>query len=165
MKKQIIISGIIAFIAGVCFAQNTDSISVIDHIAILQNPDSVVVSFYLITDKETSFYSDDNIGSIRFHKSAVLSSKEYVTLSKYLLSVKSYHDRYAVLNHNDINIKYYKNGIICNDIYISSITRNITVHAQQMILKKQITERFEKHLTNLLRKKKIWNKENSFEKF
>jgi hypothetical protein len=172
MKKSVIILIFFAWTINNAVAQETDTIFVIDNIndiTLLQEPDSIVVSFYLIKDKETSSYlDDDSVGAIRFFKSAVLLSKECVRLSKYLFFEKSYQDQYAVLNHNDINIKYYKNGIIYNDIYISSITRNITINSignnsQQIIFKKQITKRFEKHLSNLLRKKKIWNNTNGFD--
>lgn len=174
-NMKLLFIGIFTFLLSPLLAQTNDRDSIITiyqikNIELLNEPDSVFLSFYSIVEKETSELFDDtstNQGSFSFYKKSKLSQHEYGNLYNYLTRKDSYQDQYALLNHDNINIRLYKDGSIYQDIYLSSITRNITInsysiHSQQLILKKQITKKFERYITKLLKQKKLWTKNDCF---
>ena len=93
---------------------------------------------------------------------AELSKSEIKKLHRLLLSEKTFTDNIALLSHSDIILSYYKNDtatVFCN---ISSQTRKFTLVNGERYFVKRITPAFEKYLTALLRKKKLWSKKEGF---
>lgn len=167
--------GILTLLLFPLLAQTSDGDSIItvykiEDVAFINEPDSIFLSFYSIFEKDTSSPFDDASaiqGTFSFYKSIKLSKYEYEKLYNHLTRKDSYQERYALLNHNNINIRLYKNGLVYHDIYISSITRNVTINStsadsRQLLFQKQITKRFEKYLTKLLRQNKLWTKNDNF---
>jgi len=126
--------------------------------------DSVIVTYRMDFDLETSSEFDDKSSFKSMGKKGSLSKKEIRKLNNYLLSSKSYSNRVAGLVHRDIIFTYFKNNSDIIVVNVSSITRNITLIKDSDIIQNAITPQFEKYITHLLRQKKIWSKEKSFDK-
>lgn len=130
-----------------------------------QKVDSVVISYEVSYDKETSSEFEDASNHPSFKKSRKLNQKEIDTLRKYLLSRSSYSNEVSGLSYSDIFIYYYRNGSVEKLITISSISRNINFIRNDNFVQKSISIAFEEYLTNLLRKKGIWAKAETFYQF
>lgn len=143
---------------------NVDSNN-INNFYLSQNVDSVVISYQVSYDKETSHQFEDASSHPSFKKSKKLNKKEIDTLTKYLLSKTSYTDIVSGLSHSDIYIYYYRNNSIEKTITISSISRNINFIRNDNFVQKSISTTFQDYLTNLLHKKGIWTKAKTFYEF
>ncbi len=148
-----------------------DSLVIVDNIAgmsLINNPDSATITYYHVFDKETSLdVETERAPSLpNFSRSSRLSGKEYKQLYRHLKSKGTYRNAYVLLGHADINIRCYKDGQIVTDIYLSSLTSNITIYVETerapFLLKKQITSATKSYLTKVLRKHGLWSKEMKF---
>lgn len=137
----------------------------INEFDLYQKVDSVVISYEVSYDKETSSEFEDASNHPSFKKSRKLNQKEIDTLRKYLLSRSSYSNEVSGLSYSDIFIYYYRNNSVEKLIIISSITRNINFIRNDNFVQKSISKTFENYLTNLLRKKGLWTKEKTFYEF
>lgn len=124
--------------------------------------DSITVIYRIEFDKETSSEFDDVFTFQSTERKDILSKKEIKKLNNYIFSEKSYTNSVAGLSHSDIIFTYFKNNSVIMSINISSITRNISIIKGSDIVLNGISPQFEKYITQLLRKKKIWPKKKSF---
>jgi hypothetical protein len=86
-------------------------------------------------------------------------------LNKLLKDSTSYSDELSGLGDRDISFFYYKSDSVALSILVSSITRDISIIDDKNIIQNRISDRFEKYLDKLLRKKDIWNKNQKFTEF
>lgn len=166
MKKYILLFLIIIFCSFEDVrSQNCIISNNLKQFDLCQNVDSVVVSYEVSYDKETSSEFEDASNHPSFKKSRKLNQKDIDTLRKYLLSQESYSNDVSGLSHSDIYIYYYRNGLMEKVITISSISRNINFIRNDNFVQKSISGTLEEYLSKLLKKKGIWAKTKTFYQF
>ena len=158
----------------------------------LQNADSVKIFFEMYYDKEISepppppplgdtiatilMYEEPKLDTMTFLKTdtgnptvtysenARLSRQEIDQLSHLVLDSRNYTNERPLLNYEDISVLYYQNGRAIQYLYISTITRRVTVSRddRNIIFENRINKRFEDFITNLMIKKGLWDKGSTF---
>jgi hypothetical protein len=128
--------------------------------------DSITITYGIDDNKELSSPFDETERDTFIITGVVqLSKSEIEELHKWFLSKKAFLESVALLNHRDIRISYYKNDTVSVFCAISTLTRKFTLANGEHYFAKSITPAFEKYLTALMRKKKLWNKKDTFYKF
>jgi hypothetical protein len=125
--------------------------------------DSVTITFGEDHNKELSSPLDGvERDTFIVRGDAQLSKPEIEELHQWFRSEKTLTDTVPLLSHGDIIITYYQNDTIAVVCHISSQTRKFTLLNGERYFARSITPAFEKYLTALIRKKKLWSDKESF---
>ena len=131
--------------------------------------DSVTITFGIDYNKELSelspSFEETERDTFIIKGVAQLSKSEIKELHQWFLSEKAFANTVPLLSHSDIVISYYKNDTLTVRCAISSLTRKFTLINGEHYFNNSITPAFEKYLTALMRKKKLWSKEDVFYKW
>ena len=128
--------------------------------------DSVTIAYGIDYNKENSLPNDKIERDTFILKSvARLSKSEIKKLHQWFLSEKAFSDTTPLPSHGDIVISYHKNDTVVVRCTVSSLTGKITFASAERYFASGITPAFEKYLTALMRKKKLWRKKEGFSEF
>ena len=126
--------------------------------------DSVTIAYGFDINKESCLLPfGDEIERDTFILKGVakLSKSEIKKLHQWFLSEKSFSHG-VVLTDGGIVISYYKNDMVIIRCFISYYTRKFVFVNGEHYFNKSITPAFEKYLTALMRKKKLWSRKEGF---
>jgi hypothetical protein len=155
--------------AFAAFGQEEDTITHADYMKFTTEKfDSVTITYGLDINRENTLPLDGIERDTFIIKGvAQLSKSEIKELHRWLLSEKSFLTHGVLLRDGDIVISYYKNDTIAVSCAVSTHTRKfafLTLDGEHYF-NKSVSPAFEKYLTALLRKKKLWSKKEGFVKW
>lgn len=127
-----------------------------------QNVDTVKVGLYFFSDKE--YMGEDVLDQFILIKDTLISSKEIKQLDKLIRSKKSFSNQQALLNHVDVEFKYFVKSKVVQRILISSFTRNFVMFDESgdIIIRSSISKKFHHYIAILLKRYGLWNSELEF---